>query len=426
MSTSNILDELKWRNLLYDASEGVADLLSRERVTLYNGFDPTGDSLHVGHLVPLMALARFQRFGHSPIALAGGGTGMIGDPSGKSQERQLLTPAQVEANVEAIKQQLAHFLDFEVKSNPARVMNNADWLAPMSMMTFLRDIGKHITVNYMLSKDSVKNRLASESGISFTEFSYMLLQSYDFVYLFQHHGCALQTGGSDQWGNITAGVELIRRMTGGKAYGLVYPLIVKADGSKFGKTEGGSVWLDPKRTSPYRFYQFWINTDDADVVRYLKFFTWLTEAEVAELAHQVATQPEKREAQQRLARELTRMTHGETALARAEAASRVLFGGEIAGLTASDVQEIFEDVPAATLSRQQLEGGGAPLLDVLITAKLATSKGDARRTVEGGGVYVNNRQVADPARMISLNDAIDGQFVVLRKGRKSYCLLKLV
>ena len=422
---ATILDELKWRELVYDTSDGVQDLLSRERVTLYNGFDPSGNSLHVGSLVPLLALARFQRFGHTPIALAGGGTGMIGDPSGKSQERNLLSAAQVEANVEAIKQQLAHFLDFEVKTNPARVINNADWLAPLSMMTFLRDIGKHLTVNYMMSKDSVKTRLASENGISFTEFSYMLLQAYDFAYLYERDGCVLQAGGSDQWGNITAGVELIRRMKGAKAYGLVYPLIVKSDGTKFGKTESGSVWLDPKRTSPYRFYQFWFNTDDADVVRYLKFFTWLTEVEVAEMAAKVAAQPEKREAQQYLAREMTRMAHGETALARAEVASRVLFGGALTGLSAGDVQEIFEDVPASTLPRQQFEGDGMSVLDVLTAAKLATSKGDARRTVEGGGVYINNQQVSDAARTVALSDAIDGQFVVLRKGRKNYHLLKV-
>ncbi|MCS7062056.1 MAG: tyrosine--tRNA ligase [Anaerolineae bacterium] len=422
---ATILDELKWRELIYDMSDGVAELLARETITLYNGFDPTANSLHVGHLVPLLALARFQRFGHTPIAVAGGGTGLIGDPSGKSQERQLLSTEQVAENVEAIKAQLARFLDFEVKSNPARVVNNADWLAPLSMMSFLRDIGKHITVNYMLSKDSVKSRLSSESGISFTEFSYMLLQAYDFAHLFQHHGCVLQTGGSDQWGNITAGVELIRRMFGGKAYGLVYPLIVKADGSKFGKTESGSVWLDPRRTSPYRFYQFWFNTDDADVVRYLKFFTWLSEAEVAELAHCVATQPEQRAAQQRLARELTRMTHGETALARAEAASRVLFGGELNGLSAQDVGEIFEEVPASTLPRHALEGEGVSIVDLLTTTGLANSKGDARRKIEGGGVYLNNHQLSDPLRKVSLQDSIEGQFIVLRHGRRNYHLVKL-
>jgi tyrosyl-tRNA synthetase len=423
---SNIIEELRWRELIYDGSEGVEELLTRERVTLYNGFDPTADSLHVGHLVPLIGLARFQRFGHTPIALAGGGTGLIGDPSGKTSERQLLSKAQVEANVEAIKVQLARLLDFDAKSNPARLVNNADWLAPIPLTDFLRDVGKHLTINYMLAKDSVKSRLASETGISFTEFSYMLLQSYDFAHLYEHQGCRLQTGGSDQWGNITAGVELIRRSMGQKAYGLVYPLITKADGTKFGKTEGGSVWLDPKRTSPYRFYQFWYNTDDAEVVRYLKFFTWLTREEVDELEQAMREHPERREAQQRLAREMTRTLHGETALARAEAAARALFGGDLAGLSAADVQDIFEEVPASTLPRQELEGEGLALVDLLVRAGVATSRGDARRTVEGGGAYVNNVQAADAGRKVSLADSVEGQFIVLRKGRRNYHLVKLV
>lgn len=422
---TSIIDELRWRGLLYDSSEGVEELLARGPITLYTGFDPTADSLHVGHLVPMLGLARFQRFGHTAIALAGGGTGMIGDPSGRSQERQLLSVEQVEANVEEIKGQLSKFLDFDSRKNPAKLLNNADWLMPLSMMSFLRDIGKHLTINYMLAKDSVKARLASESGISFTEFSYMLLQSYDFVHLFEHHGCALQAGGSDQWGNITAGVELIRRTHGQRAYGLVYPLITKPDGSKFGKSEAGAVWLDPKRTSPYRFYQFWYNTDDADVVRYLKFFTWLSRAEIEEYQQLVDERPERRDAQLRLAREMTRTLHGEAALARAEQASQVLFGGEIAGLSAADVRDIFEDVPASTLPRRQLEGDGVALLDLLVTTGLATSKGDARRGVEGGGMYLNNVQVSDVGRRASLADSIEGQFLVLRKGRKNYHLVRI-
>jgi tyrosyl-tRNA synthetase len=422
---SNIIEELRWRGLLYDASEGLEELAARERLTLYNGFDPTADSLHVGNLVPLMGLARFQRFGHTPIALAGGGTGLIGDPSGKTSERQLLSKAQVETNVEAIKAQMARFLDFGAAGNAARMVNNADWLAPMPLMDFLRDVGKHLTVNYMMAKDSVKSRLGSETGISFTEFSYMLLQSHDFAHLYERHGCKLQAGGSDQWGNITAGVELIRRSLGQKAYGLVYPLITKADGTKFGKSEAGNVWLDPRRTSPYRFYQFWYNADDADVVRYLKIFTWLTQPEIAELEQELAAHPERREAQRRLARELTLTVHGETALARAEEASRALFGGELSGLTAADVQDIFDEVPASTLARQELEGDGLALLDLLVRAGLASSKGDARRTLDGGGAYINNVQ-ADAGRRVSLVDTIDGQFVVLRKGRRNYHLVKLI
>ena len=423
---TNIIEELRWRGLLYDGSDGLEELLARERVTLYNGFDPSADSLHVGNLVPLMGLARFQRFGHTPIALVGGGTGLIGDPSGKTSERQLLSKAQAEANAEAIKAQMAHFLDFGARDNPARMVNNLDWLGPMRLMDFLRDVGKHLTVNYMTAKDSVKSRLASETGISFTEFSYMLLQAYDFAHLYEHHGCKLQAGGSDQWGNITAGVELIRRSLGQKAYGVVYPLITKADGTKFGKSEAGNVWLDPRRTSPYRFYQFWYNADDADVLRYLKIFTWLSEPEIDELEEALVEHPERREAQLRLARELTRTVHGETALARAEAASRALFGGNLAGLGAAEVQDIFEDVPASTLPRQELAGEGLALIDLLVRAGVATSRGDARRTLEGGGAYLNNVQATDSSRRVSLADSIEGQFIVLRKGRRNYHLVKLV
>lgn len=421
---SGILEELGWRGLLYDSTDGVADLLSREFVTLYNGFDPTGDSLHVGHMVPLLCLARFQRFGHTPIALAGGGTGMIGDPSGKSQERPLLSKAQVEANVEAIKVQLSHFLDFNAKNNPARMVNNADWLTKLSMIEFLRDTGKHLTVNYMLAKDSVKSRLGSDGGISFTEFSYMLLQSYDFEHLYQHNNCKLQTGGSDQWGNIIAGVELIRRSQGQHAHAIVYPLITKSDGTKFGKTEGGAVWLDPKRTSPYRFYQFWYNTDDGDVVRYLKFFTFLTEREITELEQQGAEHPERRAGQLALAREMTSMLHGQTAYQRAQDASQALFGGSLSGLSANDIADIFEEVPASDLPRSDYSGEGMSIVDALTRTGVASSRGEARRLVEGGGVYVNNTQ-ADGSRRITLNDSIEGRFIVLRKGRKNYHLIRL-
>lgn len=421
---SGILEELGWRGLLYDSTDGVADLLSRELVTLYNGFDPTGDSLHVGHMVPLLCLARFQRFGHTPIALAGGGTGMIGDPSGKSQERPLLSKAQVEANVEAIKVQLSHFLDFNAKNNPARMVNNADWLTKLSMIEFLRDTGKHLTVNYMLAKDSVKSRLGSDGGISFTEFSYMLLQSYDFEHLYQHNNCKLQTGGSDQWGNIIAGVELIRRSQGQHAHAIVYPLITKSDGTKFGKTEGGAVWLDPKRTSPYRFYQFWYNTDDGDVVRYLKFFTFLTEREITELEQQGAEHPERRAGQLALAREMTSMLHGQTAYQRAQDASQALFGGSLSGLSANDIADIFEEVPASELPRSDYSGEGMSIVDALTRTGVASSRGEARRLVEGGGVYVNNTQ-ADGSRRITLNDSIEGRFIVLRKGRKNYHLIRL-
>ncbi len=423
---TNAFEELKWRGMVYDCIEGVQDLLAKEKVTVYNGFDATADSLHVGHMVPLLALARLQRFGHHPIALAGGGTSMIGDPSGKSAERNLLNREIVEANVEAIKGQLAHFLDFEVKSNPARVLNNADWLMPLSLIDFMRDVGKYFTVNYMIAKDSVRNRIEREEGISFTEFSYMLLQSYDFVHLHDVEGCKLQTGGSDQWGNITAGVELIRRMRGSQAFGMVYPLITKADGTKFGKTESGSVWLSAARTSPYRFYQFWLNTDDRDVVNYLKYFTFLPQERIEELASVVTSAPEQREAQRVLAREVTSTVHGPTALDRAEQASQALFGGDITGLTGADIQDIFSEVPSSQMPKTDLEGAGVGIVDLLANTGFLKSKGEARRAITEGGIYLNNRRVAEPTQQVTVNDLLDGQFLVLRRGKKNYHLMKIV
>jgi tyrosyl-tRNA synthetase len=423
---TSIFEELKWRGMVYDCVEGVQDLLANEKVTVYNGFDVTADSLHVGHLVPLLALARLQRFGHHPIALAGGGTSMIGDPSGKSAERNLLSREIIAANAEAIKLQLGRFLDFEVKSNPARLLNNADWLMPLNLIDFLRDTGKHFTVNAMLAKDSVKNRLEREEGLSFTEFTYMLLQSYDYLHLYDTTGCKLQTGGSDQWGNITAGVELVRRVRGAQAYALVYPLITKADGTKFGKTESGSVWLSPERTSPYRFYQFWYNTDDREVVNYLKFFTFLDQARILELEAGLQEHPEQRQAQRVLAVEMTGLLHGPTALARAEQATAVLFGGEISGLSAADIEDIFADVPSSELPRPRLDGPGLGLADLLAETSLAKSKGEARRSIGEGGIYLNNRRAADEKQSVSLADVIDGRFILLRKGRKNYHLVKVI
>ncbi len=418
-------DELKWRGLVYDNTDSVPEMLASGPVTVYNGFDAKADSLHVGHMVPLMALARLQRFGHIPIAVAGGGTSMIGDPSGKSAERQLLSREAIEANIATVKQQLAHFLDFETKTNTALLVNNADWLLSLNLVDFLRDIGKHFTVNYMISKDSVKMRLDREDGISFTEFSYMLLQSYDFLHLHDCFNCTLQTGGSDQWGNITAGVELIRRMRGKSAGAMVYPLITKADGTKFGKTESGSVWLAPQRTSPYRFYQFWLNTDDRDVINYLKFFTWLCEQDIRDLEDSLSMRPEQREAQRRLASEMTRMVHDESALQKAEQASQVLFGGEVTGLSAAEVADIFADVPSGEISRQKLQGEGLPLGDLLLECGVVASKGEARRAIEAGGIYLNNRRVSEAAARATLADAVDGQFVVVRRGRKNYWLVRI-
>jgi tyrosyl-tRNA synthetase len=327
--------------------------------------------------------------------------------------------------VETVKEQLSHFLDFDIKTNPARLMNNADWLMSLNLVDFLRDVGKYFTVNYMISKDSVKSRLAREDGISFTEFSYMLLQSYDYLYLHDHAGCTLQTGGSDQWGNITAGVELIRRMRGKPAGALVYPLITKADGTKFGKTESGAVWLSRERTSPYRFYQFWFNTDDRDVIGYLKFFTWLKEKDILELESAVQEQPEKREAQRRLAREMTGTVHDATALEKAEQASRVLFGGEVTGLSATEVADIFADVPSAAIPSRQFQGEGMSLVDILIECGALKSKGEARRAIDAGGIYLNNRRITDTALIVALTDAVDRQVLVIRRGRKNYWLVRI-
>jgi len=422
----SIFEELQWRGMVYDSIDGVQQMLANEKVTVYNGFDVTADSLHVGHIVPLIALARLQRFGHHPIALAGGGTTMIGDPSGKKSERSLLPVETIREYAEAIKGQLAHFLDFESKTNPAKVLNNADWLTSLNMIEFMRDIGKNFTVNYMLAKDSVRTRLEREEGLSFTEFTYMLLQSYDFLYLYDHYGCRLQTGGSDQWGNITAGVELVRRMRGEQVFGMVYPLITKADGTKFGKTEGGSVWLDPNRTSPYRFYQFWLNTEDKDVVNYLKYFTFLDHQTIDDLAAAVVERPEAREAQRKLASVMTQTVHGETALVRAEQASQALFGGDISGLSAAEITDIFSDVPSCELVKTQLEGEGLAVADLLVTAGLAKSKGEARRSLQEGGIYLNNHRVSGDNPSAVLGDVLEGQFIVLRKGKKNYTLVRVI
>ncbi len=424
-TAANLYDEYAWREMIYHATPEVAEALAMEKITAYIGFDPTAPSLHVGSLLPIMALARLQRFGHTPIALVGGGTGLIGDPSGKTKERPLLTREKMEENLAGIEGQLRRFLDFETAENPARMVNNLEWLGSISLLDFLRDVGKYFTVNYMLSKESVKRRIASEDGISYTEFTYMLLQAYDYLVLHDRYGCTLQMGGSDQWGNILAGADLIRRMRGEKAHGLVFPLVTNAAGTKFGKTESGTVWLDPELTSPYRFYQFWLNTDDRDVLRYLKFFTWLTKPEIEALAQAMAEAPERREAQRRLAQEVTRIVHGEAELARAEQASAVLFGGEMDTLPLADILDIFEDVPSAELPRERFEGEGLGVIDLLVESGAAASKGEARRLVRSGGAYVNNRRVTDEHARITLADTIEGKAVVVRKGRKNYRLVLL-
>jgi tyrosyl-tRNA synthetase len=421
----NLLAELEWRGLVYDATEGVSRALETGQVTAYIGFDPTASSLHVGSLLTAMGLARLQRFGHTPIAIVGGGTGMIGDPSGKSQERQLLSREQIAENVAGIGQQLEHFLDFNSSPNAARLINNADWLASFDLLGFLRDTGKYFTVNYMLQKESVNRRLESEEGISYTEFSYLLLQARDFLELHDRHNCTLQMGGSDQWGNITAGIELIRKLRGKTAHGLVWPLMKTAAGTKFGKTETGTVWLDPTRTSPFKFYQFWLNTDDRDVVTYLKYFTFLEQAAIEALDVTTKAAPEKREAQRVLARDVTARVHGDDQVARAERASSVLFGGDIATLPAADVLAVFEDVPSTELSGDGFDVDGMTVVDLVARVQLAPSKGEARRLVQSGGVYVNNHRVVDPQARITRAQAIEGRLFVVRKGQKQNHLVRL-
>ena len=351
---------------------------------------------------------------------------MIGDPSGRSSERNLLSREEVLHNVECIKKQLAHFLDFDVKSNPAKIVNNMDWLGDITMLDFLRDTGKYFTINYMMAKDSVKSRLDRESGLSFTEFSYMLLQSYDFLHLHNEMGCELQCGGSDQWGNITAGSDLIRKQTGDAVYGLTYPLIKKSDGTKFGKTAGGAVWLDPKRTSPYKFYQFWLNTDDNDVIHYLKFFTFFDEETINVLEAETKEHPEARAAQKALALEMTRMMHGETAVANAQQASQALFGGDIIGLSAEDIHDIFSEVPSFDMPADQFGGDGINVVDVLTGTGFLKSKGEARRGIQEGGIYVNNNRVTDAAMNVTISNFIGGKYLILRRGKKNYFMVKAI
>jgi tyrosyl-tRNA synthetase len=422
---TNLFDVLQWRGMVQEATDGLKESFAAGSVTAYIGFDPTASSLHVGSLLTVMGLARLQRFGHTPIAIVGGGTGMIGDPSGKSLERNLLSADQIDENVKGVRQQLERFLDFGAATNAARIVNNADWLGTIDLLSFLRDAGKHFTVNYMLQKESVSRRLASEDGISFTEFSYLVLQAYDFLQLFDRHGCTLQMGGSDQWGNITAGIDLIRRLRAKKAHGLVWPLMKTAAGTKFGKTEAGTVWLDAERTSPFRFYQFWLNTDDRDVITYLKGFTFLERAAIGELEAVATSAPEKREAQRVLAREVTAAVHGADHVTRAEHASSLLFGEDITTLGVDEVLAVFEDVPSTELHADDLTGEGIGIVDLVARVQLAPSKSEARRLVQSGGVYVNNRRMSDPQARLTREHAIGGRLFVVRKGQKQTHLVRV-
>jgi tyrosyl-tRNA synthetase len=418
----DLFGELTWRGLVYDASEGVRDVLAGSTVTLYSGFDPTAASLHVGHLLPVLNLARAQRFGHSPIALVGGGTGLIGDPSFKATERALLTVDQVEANVAGIRGQLARFLDFESSAAPARLLNNAEWLTALGAIEFMRDVGKHFSVNTMMTKESVKRRIEGDEGMSYTEFSYPLLQSYDFLVLHDRFNCTLQVGGSDQWGNITAGMDLIRRVRGAKAYGLVSPLLMTAAGTKFGKTETGSVWIDPQLTSPYRFYQFWLNTDDRDAARYLRFFTFLDSNRIQDLEAAGLREPEKRHAQRELAREVTRLVHGEDAVRAAEAAAEALFTEDLSSMSVTELMQVFADAPSLEIADQP---DGWRVQALLTDAGMASSIGDATRLIKGRGIKVNGRVFADPNERLRSDQAIEGTVFVLAKGKKEKCLIRV-
>lgn len=417
----DILQDLEQRGLIYQCTDldALRERLQSGPITLYCGFDPTADSLHIGHLVPILMLKRFQLAGHHPIALVGGGTGLIGDPSGRTSERTLNAKEVVAEWTEKIKKQLERFLEFSDSPNPARMVNNYEWLHSINVIEFLRDIGKNFSVNNMLTKESVRARL--DQGISFTEFSYMLLQSIDFQELNQRYQCELQIGGSDQWGNIVSGSDLIRRTKQKTVYGLTVPLITKSDGSKFGKTASGAVWLDPEKTTPYAFYQFWYNTDDRDVIAFLKYFTFLSLDEIEQLSIKVEKQPEKREAQARLAEEMTRLTHGEEALKKAIRISKALFDGNVAQLSADEIEEGFQDVPSATVTDRNL-----PLVELLIQVGAARSKREAREFIQNGAISVNDQRQTDIQMTIDQLEPIAGSYLIIRRGKKNYFLSKVV
>jgi tyrosyl-tRNA synthetase len=416
-----LLEDLQFRGLINQMTdeEGLRKLLNEEKVKLYVGFDPTADSLHIGHLLPILMLRRFQLAGHQPVALVGGATGLIGDPSGRKTERTLNSVEVVAGWVKSIQNQLSQFLDFDTNENPAIMANNYDWISKMDVISFLRDVGKYFGLNYMLAKDSVQSRL--ETGISFTEFSYQILQSLDFLKLYETENVRLQVGGSDQWGNITAGLELIRKTKGddAKAFGLTVPLVTKADGTKFGKSEGNAVWLDPEKTTPYEFYQFWINTDDRDVVKYLKYFTFLSHEEILELEKATEEVPEKRLAQKALAEDVTKLVHGEEALQQAIRISDALFNGDIRELSATEIEQGFKDVPSY-INNDETIG----LVDLLVNAKISPSKRQAREDIQNGAIYINGDRKTDLQYILSSEDKIEGKYTVIRRGKKKYFLIK--
>ena len=430
MSKINFVEELKWRGMINNIMPGTEEQLNKEMTSGYVGIDPTADSLHIGHLVGIMMLKHLQRAGHRPIALIGGATGMIGDPSMKSQERVLIDEPTLRHNQECIRKQLAKFLDFDSDApNHAILVNNYDWMKGYSFLNFIRDIGKHITVNYMMAKDSVKKRLSANAdhGMSFTEFSYQLLQGYDFLHLYETEGCRLQMGGSDQWGNITTGTELIRRINGGEAFAITCPLITKADGTKFGKTEGGNVWLDPNRTSPYKFYQFWLNVSDEDAAKYIKIFTDLTQEEIAALEAEQAQDPGLRPLQKRLAREVTIMAHSMEDYEMAVEASKILFSNQakdiLHKIDEQTLLAVFEGVPQFEVSREAFEQG-TPLIALLTeNAAVFPSKGEMRKLTQGGGVSINKEKLADPNTPVSTDMLLNGKYLLAQRGKKNYYLI---
>lgn len=430
MGKINFVKELEWRGMINNMMPGTEEQLNKEMTSAYVGIDPTADSLHIGHLVGIMMLKHLQRAGHRPIALIGGATGMIGDPSMKSQERVLIDEVTLRHNQECLRKQLEKFLDFNSGApNAAILVNNYDWMKNYSFLQFIRDVGKHLTVNYMMAKDSVKKRLAANAdhGMSFTEFSYQLLQGYDFLYLYEHEGCRLQMGGSDQWGNITTGTELIRRMNGGEAFAITCPLITKADGTKFGKTEGGNVWLDPKRTSPYKFYQFWVNVSDEDAAKYIKIFTDLTQEEIAKLEEEQAADPGLRPLQKRLAKEITTMVHSAADYEMAVEASQILFSNKandiLHKIDESTLLSVFEGVPQFEISKAKLEEG-IPAISLLTDeAAVFPSKGEMKKMTQGGGVSINKEKLTDQNATISTSDLLNGKYILAQRGKKNYYLL---
>jgi tyrosyl-tRNA synthetase len=425
---AHFTEDLRFRGLIHQLTDPEIERhLDADQLTAYSGFDPTADSLHVGHLLQVCNLRRLQLAGHRPIALAGGGTGFVGDPGGKSEERSLLSSEELRANLEGIRGQLERFLDFSGGGggSQALLVNNADWLEPMTLFGFLRDVGKHFTVNQMVGKDSVKSRLSrADQGISYTEFSYMLLQAYDFLHLFDTYGCRLQLGGSDQWGNITMGIELVRKVRQGEVWGLTTPLVVKPDGTKFGKTESGTVWLDAGRTSAYQLYQFLLGSEDAVVGTYLRYFTFLDHDTILALDEATASHPERRQAQRELAREVCTMVHGTEDTERAERAAAALFSEDVAHLDEQSILDIFADAPSTRLARTRLDGGGAELVDLMVETQLAPSRGRARTTIEQGGAYVNNARVEDAALTVGAGDLVAGHYLILRSGKKNYHLVR--